>query len=404
MYFNRNLFIGILILVSAIFVGCADTEAIFASIEKEEKIETGNLDDQVTGIGMAQIGDNYLLATGGAIFYRGISDKDWNTLELPDDFDGASKLIETKRGEQAFAVLVKGFSKFTPDEFAMFEVTPAGAVAELTKVHSAGTDFLDIFAVSDTVGITQTGTSTTGINIFAVVGNFSVSSTNSAKYYQHYETNTPQLLELDNTTTSYVGVSTTEHSATIIDVAYDGINNQYYLANESSVYKVVGNKLELITPSPSSPLGYIGGIYFTPKDANTQVPQRLYVSSGRYADVGGYVRTYDPTSNTWADSGKKTSRFFTKFTYIEQVRFTGILVGTAYKRQTFGRDEGYFEMENGQLSLDKPTGNKYTSGKLDTAGIMGFYVGENIFFVMTKAVGVWQGNYNNSTSVDWYLE
>ena len=66
---------------------------------------------------------------------------------------------------------------------------------------------------------------------------------------------------------------------------------------------------------------------------------------------------------------------------------------------------GYFEIENGKVSsMDAPSGNKYTSGKLDTSGVGGFYVDADEFFVLTKGLGVWRGNYNSSRSVDWYLE
>lgn len=379
------------------FFSCSDTEAIFASIEKEEKIESGNLSDETTGQGMARIGNNYILSTGGALFYRNVNGNDWNILKLPESYEGAMNLVEVYNTERAYVVLVKEYYT-EPSEFAMYKLSVGGNVVSFDKIHSSS-DFLNIYAVSNRDG----GSGTTGTdandNVFAVQGVFSADAINDLTYYQNYNTTSPNILQMKASDWPS-GKELTKQSANVIDIAYDSDTTTYYLANESNVFKITaGNILEVVKHGDSKPWGFIGGMYYS------TLYDTLFVSSGRYTDGGSYIYASTDEGSTWSNSGKKTNRFFTRFIDIDQTSYTGLLVGTSFNVRAFGRDEGYFELENGNVgTTDTPSGNKYTSGKLDTAGVMGFYKDSNVFFVMTKGLGVWRGNYNNGRSIDWYLE
>ena len=327
----------LVLLVFALFLfACSDTEAIFAGIEKEEKIESGNLSDAATGQGMARIGNNYILSTGGALFYRNVNGNDWNILKLPENYEGATNLVEIYNTERAYVVLVEGYHT-TPTEFAMYKLSVGGNVVSFDKIHTSKS-FVNIYGVSNTDGGTGTSGSDTNDNVFAMVGDFESTSVNDVKYYKEYNTASPVVLTMKDTEWPS-GKELVKQSAIIIDVAYDSDTMRYYLANESNVFFVneSTSTLEVKKHEEEEPWGFIGGMYYS------MLSDTLFVSSGRYSDGGSYVyAATDGKGETWSDSGKKTNRFFTRFKDISHTSYTGVIVGTAFNVRAFGRDEGVF--------------------------------------------------------------
>lgn len=397
MYFNIR-FISLCIIVQSLFlvISCTDYEVIFASIESEEKIFTSNLSDETTGLGMALMNDNYLIATGGAIFYRNKNGSTWNTLKLPAGYEGANRIVEITPNLLAYAVLIKDYYKNSTD-YTLFKLTPEANIVKFEPVHTSS-DFMDI-AVQTGEGV-----------VFAMVG-----ETDNRKYYANYQNPDPEPLTFSRT---YNGVSktTTTNSGTMVGVAK--YKEGFYLAIEGELflYRKTTAILEkvFVKAEDLDLTGYIGGVYYS------TIVDALLLSHGSASDGGSYLwkginidGDGDPTTDdfvwTWTKSAKKSQSFYTCFVDIDQTAFTGVLVGTRYYRPGIGRDEGYIELPielpDGDINIQNtPIGNKYTSGKLDTSAVLGFYVDGTTFFVLTSNLGLWRGTYNATRSIDWFLE
>lgn len=367
------------------FFTCDYIDPVFYGIAHEEKIETHNLQDDVTTFGMTKINGNYLIATGGAIYYRHENSDTWYRFTLPDGYEGANRIVEIEQEDTAYAILVKNL--YTDiSGYGLFKITTQGNIAKFEPIReTTSSEQILIFA--------QSGVD----NLIAMVGNVD----DGWKFYQNYQSNTPNLLNVPRVISDDTDI-TNINEEIIVGVAQT-TSGKLFVATTSRLFELNTSTSTLtnveVSLTDDVPLqGFIRGIYYSNQYG------KLLLSHARKSEKGSYIWSTSDDGTTWIRSDKYGSRNLTVFIDITQTYFTGILVGTMFY-PTIGRDEGYLEMEDGDINtLYKPKGNKYTSGKLDTAGVIGFYVDGTEFFVMTSSLGLWKGTYSNSRSVDWLLE
>lgn len=344
---------------------CQDLDPIFASLETEEKILTGNLSDEASIQGMAQFSDVYYISTGVAMFHRKTSGGDWVRTSIPNGYSRTQNLVQvdTAPDQQAYFTAYREIAGKVSD-MALFGIDPSGNTSFIKSIPSIS------------VNIQLAGPA-----LYASVG----AGNGNFNYYKDYAASAVQLTESGKT----------EFAGFIQGVAaFNGID---YVLTKNGLYSVSGSALTRVDIRDSAGAlakGYFGGVYAY-NDGTSDV---LLVSN-----ENNLWRTLDGT--TWERKQSDTGRFFTKFSYISQSAFTGVLVGTSYYTGIFGKSEGYFELDGGNIqSITRPSGNKYTSGTLNKADVSGFYVSGNTFFVLTIGSGLWRGTYSASRSVDWFQE
>ena len=365
------------------FTACSDTKAIYAEIEKEELIKTSNLSNVITAQGMIRFGDKYYVASGGALHTRFVSGENWSRATLPSGFDGISQIVSVN-DSTAYAILIRDFYK---------EIS-ATALAKLTAKGSSIK-----FDIKQTVSFNDKQIA----KIFVVKGEDNVYAsvlqspyTNSSKYsyYKNYQKSSPKLLTINNENAENQNAENQNDTIT----AVTKFKNIIYVSTQSQIFTLAGSgNLSPVKKINTKISGYIDSIYSTEKF--------LYIANHEYL-----WRTND--GKDW-NSALYSKRMFTYFIEIKSSQFNGVLVGTRYLPSGFltdnAKDEGYYELDKGDInSLRKPSGNKYTSGMLDEAGIVGFFVDEktNNLFVFTYTQGLWRGNYEASRNrnIDWFQE
>lgn len=348
---------------SLLLQACQDLEPIFASLETEEKILTGNLSDQASIQGIAQIGGKYYVSTGVAMFHRNTSGGDWVRTSLPNGYSRTQNLVQVDNApdQQAYFTAYRETAGKVSD-MALFSMDPSGAAWSLIK---------SIPSISVNIQLA-------GPTLYASVG---IPGTSSFNYYKDYAGSAVQLTDSGKS----------EFQGLLQGVA--AFKGTDYVLVKGGLYSVSGSTLTRVDIDKAA-TGPFGGVYAY-NDGTSDV---LLV-----ADGNRLWKTLDGT--TWERKQSDTGRFFTKFIYISQSAFTGVLVGTSYFAGSYGKSEGYFELDGGNIqSITRPSGNKYTSGTLNKADVGGFYVSGNTFFVLTVGSGLWRGTYSASRSVDWFQE
>lgn len=377
----------LLALLAQGILSCSDTKAIFAEIEKEEVIKTTNLPNNISPLGMVRLGDTYFLATSGALYKRGVNDDTWATHPLPDGYEGISSLVRLD-ASNAYAILIKGFYVEITD-YALYKLTGTGA-------SDTGISFEAKQSVSaQTAQLTHIFLVPGVDNVYATLMKPGQSGAGAKiDYYQDYQSETPRLMQYSSDTETYDAV---DRNDLITDVVER--RGTLYVSTQTQLFTLSNNILAEVEVKDSSEnhlVGYLEGMYLSLDDD-------LYLSS--------HERIWKFNGATWT-SAYYSEQQFTKFTEINQPGFTGILVGTRYSpsfiyQEIRGKDDGYYELENGDISnLVSPSGNKYTSGTLDEAGVRGFFNdrASNTLFVFTNKQGLWRGSYASTRDVDWFHE
>ncbi len=370
MYFKSRIYSSLpivfsFIVISSFLFSCVEVEAIFASIESEEKIKTGNLNNNITVNGMARMGNLYLISTGVRMFHRKIDSDSWDTTVLPNEYKKVLMLTQETPNTVAYFVTYKENDKKTIVDRVLYKMNPTSTSYTLTFMRNL-----------DNVQ-----------NIILLNGVLYATERNAdGKYYTiyaNYETASPtKIADWDDI---------------LHDMAF--FKNTVYLISRGGLFSLAGTtitQVDIVDTKSKSPLtSFINGIYSYTDSATSQ--ETLVLSNK------GYIwATSDGT--TWTRSTQESNTVYTDFIFINQSKFTGLLVGTRYFIQ-IGRDKGYQELPDGKINTRrKPSGNKYTSGTLNTAAVLGFFLDEDTLFVRTKKQGLWRGNYTSSIKIDWFQE
>ncbi len=346
-----------------LLLGCKDTLAIFASLENEEKIETSNFPDQASIFGMAKLQGRYYAATGARLWDRKTSDSNWDKTNLLHGYSRVKQLVQAAVDTTIYFIAYKESDRGVSEQ-ALFRITTGGMERVRTENSLAR------------IFITPRGT------LFACLKNGE-----NYEYYRDYEKATPKSL-----------VNANNVDGIILDV--DEFNGSTkYVLTQRGLFTVTGTTLTVVTIDGNAGRGYMTGLLSYDSNADG-TKDTLVVSNKNYV-----WETKDGTAWTSYKVDSEAT-FFTDFLYIKQRAFTGLLVGTRNYLPGIGSSQGYRELRTESKDFKTPEGNKYTSGALHKADVLGFFLdeAENVFFVLTKGSGLWKGTYSNTRSIDWFLE
>ncbi len=364
----------LMVVLASLFYSCTELEPVFASIENEEIIRTSNLPDKVTTLGMVRIGDLYVISTGGALYRRKVDGENWTVIPLPDGHQGVGDIVSLDP-LASYVILIKDYHVNIGDT-ALFQINgDASTDTQLT--------FTSVQTVSKADGVLS--------RIFIIEGQDNVFANVSKQedgaalidYYQNYQTASPQLIESDRN----------DYTTGFVD-----LNGVTYVSTQSQLFELSAGSLNMVDVKTAEDnlTGLIGGAYVS-------LANELYLSAQ------DSIWKYDAT--TWTVATHPNIQF-TRFIEIDEVGFAGILVGTRFipgsvLTNSFGSDDGYRELAGGDIAeIAIPAGNKYSSGNLNMAGVLGFFHDDilDTLFVFTSSQGLWRGSYVASRDVDWFLE
>ncbi|NBF38882.1 MAG: hypothetical protein GVY14_00550 [Spirochaetes bacterium] len=362
--------------------GCGDRGdvGIFASIEREEKIEKSNLPEVSTAGSMVYdaVEDKYYVALG-QLYARDRTDNDWDDVGHPSGYeDGHTLDIVSVNG-----IIYVAFFDTLSTKAELFTLNPSND--NFTKVWNPGKE------ISKLIGIDPDGDGTDE-ELFAVT--------------------------VDSNKRSYNLVFEPQGAATqvltdvpkIIDGAaayWDGSGAYYYFVASGAVFESyqggsgsTGTPGD-IAPSSDHPSGMVqfSGVTFVPNAFPTGAnEERLYLSSpkGKTAFITDWTGT-----GTWQLENDDNDRRYTDIAYVDFPDFTGLVVGLDTREASSG---GYYEVDSG-LGTDRPDGDNYRAADISDASIHGFYVDSdnNTLFALTNGDGLWSATYDGGEP-EWSWE
>ncbi len=355
----------VIILFLLLFIqSCEEKVAIFASLENEEKIKTSNFPDKASIVGMGKINGRYYVSTGARMFDRETRSQNWGKTKLKHGYSRISKLVQAKVDEPIYFIAYAEKNGEISKE-ALFKITAEKGVELIKKENKL-----------------QSLSITSGGQLFASVSVRGNDDTYT--YYGEYEKESPSILA-------------EAADGIILDAAE--FQNKTYVLTQTGLRTLQGSEFKDVKASidkDSDPFILTGRGLLSYSDADKK--EQLILT-----DKNNIWKTED--GKDWEIIKDSTSTFFTDAIYIEQRAFTGLLVGTRIYN-FLGKSDGYKELSDDSKSFNTPSGNKYTSGALYKADVLGFFLDEeeNIFFVLTKGSGLWRGSYTNTLDIDWFLE
>jgi hypothetical protein len=368
------------------------TEGIFASIEREQKVQSlGGMNKYATITSMAEmtsVTPHRYFATGGqALFTRNYGVVQWDKTTVGGySTVAAVGTVGAFGSEKAFAIAN-----------GQLWVTSDGATWNTVSV---GTDTpYDLIPIRDNGGQFNSE--------ILLVTFHNEPSTNQPSYQYVYKIDTSGSVTgpvnlLVGSAASLNGLSSNVSSA-----VNDGSN--YYLVNQNYLWKIASFSGSAVQISVSSTDGWpthnLQGILFL-SSSNT-----LYLSTMSNANNGGaiYSITYTPPSvatsfafTPLATGISKNSYpvWFTQFLYNQ--RNTSLWIATY--ASTYVQGTGYMEYASGSLSTTPNTSeNNYNSTVLPTSAVGVLYADHESapnYFLGTLAQGLWQWS-GSGSSATW---
>ncbi len=385
-------FFLLLLAILILATGCSPgTEGIFASIEREQKVQSlGGMNKYATITSMAELTastPHRYFATGGrALFTRPLGAVQWDQMKV----GGNAEILSVGSVTDAL-----GTGK------AVFAIA-GGTLWQNTNGTEAG--WTSVFSTIASGGDTPV----TLIPIRSTDGKWSqellVVTTNVSNSYQNvYRINTTDGTTMNVTAplnlASAAGMGTL--STGVTSAATDGTN--YYLVNQSFLWTVNSSftSATKITVSGVDHVAYQGVLY---------LGTTLYLSTMSNAGSGGGLYTVGSPSGGGFSFGKLTSDstevdknsypvWFTQFLYNQ--RNTSIWIATY--SSTYTQGTGYMEYSSGTLHTTPITSeNNYNSTVLPTSAVgvlFADYEGPN-YFLGTLSQGLWQWS-GTGSSATW---
>lgn len=348
--------------------GCGERGdvGIFASIEREEKIEKSNLPEVATAGSVVYdaASQSYYVALG-QLFSRSADGNEWDEVDHPGGYaDGHTLDILEVAGNIYVAFFDTASTK---SELYRLDTNNDS----YTKVWNPGKE------ISELISLDTSGDGTPD-ELFAVTV-----ESNKLDYDLVFAPG---------------GVAGTETLALddvprIIDGTYDTNGNTYLFVAASMLYDgtTPGTDFAELT---TRPFATYGGATFVADNFGSA--NRIYVSSLRgqlaYSTDGG---------SSWTSASNDDDRRYTDIAYLSFPGFQGLVVGLETLQTSSG---GYYEVSS-SLGTSRPDGENYGAADISDAAIHGFYVDttNETLFALTNGFGLWSAKYDTDEP-EWAWE
>lgn len=363
--------------------GCGERGdvGIFASIEREEKIEKSNLPEVSTaGSVVYHSGtDRYYVALG-QLYARDRDSNEWDDVNHPGGYaDGHTLDIVTMGGD-----IYVAFFDTESTKSEIFRLDPTND--SYSSVWSPGQEIAKLIAI-DTDGAAE-ASEDLNEELFAVTV-----ESNKLDYNLVYAPG--DVGGTQNTVLSDV--------PRIFDGAYDFVvaGGQYLFVAGSTLFAgtdaTQGSADIAEVAGADRPFATFGGTTFVENAFGTAANDWLYVTSTR----GDIAYTADAGTWTWTIETGDDDRGYTDIEYVDLPGFTGLVVGVDTRETSPG---GYYEVTE-SLGTSRPDGENYDAADISDAAINGFYLdaANQTLFAVTSGAGLWSGNYDTAEA-DWSWE
>lgn len=387
---GRGAVIMTAVAVLVFLAGCGERGdvGIFASIEREEKIEKSNLPEVSTaGSVVYHAGtDRYYVALG-QLYARDRGDNDWDDVNHPGGYgDGHTLDIVTMGGD-----IYVAFFDTESTKSEIFRLNPTND--NYTSVWSPGDEIAKLIAI-DTDGADE-ASEDLNEELFAVTV-----ESNKLDYNLVYAPGNTG--DTQNTVLSDV--------PRIFDGAYDFVvaGGQYLFVAGGTLFAgtdVTQGSADIAEVAGSDrPFATFGGTTFVEDAFGNAANDWLYVTSTR----GDIAYTADAGTWTWTTETGDDDRGYTDITYLDSADFPGLsgsngalVVGVDTRETSPG---GYYEVSE-SLGTSRPDSENYDAADVSDAAINGFYVdaANQTLFALTSGTGLWRGNYDTAEA-DWSWE
>lgn len=380
---------GLLLATVLLLAGCGERGdvGIFASIEREEKVEKANLPEVSTAGSMIyhQDTDRYYVALG-RLYERGRDDTDWDEVDFPSDYDDGHTLDIVALDEDGDDE-DEDISGTETVYVAMFDTDSTKAELYRRDVENGSWDGPIWSPDREIAGLVAIDSDADGDDdrLFAVTV-----ASNKLEYDLIYSP-------------GGVGGGTETQVLTADKQVLDGTSDgtSYYLLSSGMLYVgSVGDPssiepawdAENAGPGDYSPdlsgfpsfsgLLYVAGAYGI-EDEN-----RLYLTSPK-----GLIAYSTDAGETWTVEEDDDDRVYTDPAYLDFPGFTGVVLGGDTRGFS---DGGYFELEDSSLATARPSGDNYDAADISDAAVQGFFVDtlNNRLFALTNGAGLWSASYD----------
>lgn len=364
--------IALLMLLS----GCGDRGdvGIFASIEREEKIEKSNLPEVSTAGSMVyDAGEDKYYVALGQLYSRDANGNEWDDVSHPSGYKDGHTLDIVSVGGTIYVAFFD--TQSTKSE--LFTLDPGND--SFNKVWSPGEE------ISKLIGI-DTNADGTNEELFAVTV-----ESNKEEYDLVFE---PFDAGSQDTVLNDVGK--------IVDGAHHslpGPTGTYLFLSRGQLYHGTDPADAGTFDTLSGPFANYGGATFV-EEAFGSGQDWLVVTSTK----GDIAYTTDPSTDpiTWNPEPNDDDRRYTDIAYVDfSPDFTGLTVGLDTRETSAG---GYYEVDSA-LGTDRPDGDNYRAADISDASIHGFYVDSTneTLFALTNGDGLWSATYENGEP-EWSWE
>ena len=363
------------IALALLLSGCGDRGdvGIFASIEREEKIQKSNLPEVSTAGSMVyDAGEDKYYVALGQLYSRGRGSNDWDDVDHPSGYkDGHTLDIVSVDG----AIYVAFFDTQST-KAALFKLDPSND--NFNKVWSPGKE------ISKLIGIDKDADGDNEELFAATV------ESNKDEYELVFAPG-------NNEGIQNVVLDSSDNLSLVLDGAYDTDDTTYLFVTKGQLYTGTTTNPSNFSSLGSGPFTNYGGATFVENVFGVGTQDWILVTSTKgdiaYSDDGG---------STWTTNTGDNDRRYTDITYVDfAADFTGFVVGLDTQDASSG---GYYEVDD-SLGTSKPDGDNYRAADISDASIHGFYVdtANQTLFALTYGAGLWSATYDGGEP-EWSWE
>ena len=347
---------------------------IFASIEREEKIEKSNLPEVSTAGSMVyDAGEDKYYVALGQLYSRGRGSNDWDDVTHPSGYkDGHTLDIVSVNG----SIYVAFFDTLSTKS-ELFTLDPSND--NFNKVWSPGKE------ISKLIGI---DTDADGVNdeLFAVTV-----ESNKSDYELVYAPG-------NNEGSQNVVLDSSDNLSLVLDGTHDDPPQDTYLfVTKGQLYSGTDPTNATTFDTLSGPFANYGGATFV---KNAFGSGEWVVVTSMRGDIA-YSDDGDLTT-PWTTNTGDNDRRYTDIAYLDGFPgFTGLVVGLDTRLTSSG---GYYEVDD-SLGTSRPDGDNYRAADISDASIHGFYVdtANQTLFALTNGDGLWSATYDGGEP-EWSWE
>jgi hypothetical protein len=360
--------------------GCGDRGdvGIFASIEREEKIEKSNLpEDSTAGSMVYDAGQDKYYVALGQLYSRGRGSNDWDDVSHPSGYrDGHTLDIVSVDG-----TIYVAFFDTQSTKSELFELNSFGSSVwkpgkEISKLIAVDIDGPGVDAINEELFAVTLDSDKEGYNLVYAPASIGEGSPTPNTVLS----GVPRVI--DGTFHPGAGITT------------------YLFVTKGQLYR--GDPTDAASGSFTAvdgPFSNYGGTTFV-EDAFGSGQDWLLVTSTK----GDIAYTTDPSATpiTWTTEPNDDDRGYTDIAYVEFApEFTGLVVGMDTRETSSG---GYYEVDSA-LGTDRPDGDNYRAADISDASIHGFYVdsANETLFALTNGDGLWSATYDGGEP-EWSWE